>query len=93
VNCAETAEPIEMPFGIGFGWAKEACVRRSVHRGNLANINEPFMYGCDAACYQITLTTFFIRRLLDTFTPHRHFYKLLAFDSKFIAATMSLAVP
>jgi len=93
VNCAETAEPIEMPFGIGFGWAKEACVGRSVHRGNLANINEPFMYGCDAACYQITLTTFFIRRLLDTFTPHRHFYKLLAFDSKFIAATMSLAVP
>jgi len=57
VSPVQTAEPIEMPFGIWTGWAQEACIRWSAHRRHLANTTEPSMCGADAVCCQITLTT------------------------------------
>ena len=49
MNCAKTAEPLEMPFGL---WTRMGARWR-----NLANTIEPPVCGGDTALRQITLTT------------------------------------
>ena len=54
----KTAEPIEMPFGIGTrGRARQHVLGRGAQRRHLVNTNALSMCGGDAAFCQITLTT------------------------------------
>jgi len=60
VSPANTAEPIETPFGLWNRVAPRNHVLDNVHSAhwrNLANTYEPFMCAGDAAFCQITLTT------------------------------------
>jgi len=64
VSPAETAEPIEMPFGLWIGWAEEAqfqsyspCSANAPSWRRLANTIEPSVCGGDSALCQITLST------------------------------------
>ena len=69
VNCAKTAEPIDLPFGLWtrvglrkhkFNRIRQAapmCCYGLVHWHHLANTTEPSVCGGDAALCQITLTT------------------------------------
>ena len=60
VNPAKTSEPIEMPFGIWTRMGQRKHVFGGVHSGaNLANTVGPSMCGGDAACCQITSTTYY----------------------------------
>jgi len=54
VNCAKTAEPTEMSFGL---WTRVGWRKHGSHWRHLANTIEPSMCGSDAALCQITLTT------------------------------------
>ena len=66
VNCAKTAEHIDLPFGLWTGWAEGStssvewvpmCLHVRAHWRHLANTIEPSVCGGDAALCQITLTT------------------------------------
>jgi len=61
VSCAETAEPIYLPFALWIGWAEEAQVQSyspsgtnvpisEAHWRHLANMTEPSVCGGDAVC-------------------------------------------
>jgi len=60
VSCAQTAEPIEVAFGLwscGLGWMKGRTHCMGAHWRHLANTIEPIVYGGDSTLCQITLTT------------------------------------
>jgi len=58
VSCAETAEPIEMPFGVWTRMRPRKHVLNGVERWrHLTNTIQPSMCGGDAAFCQITLST------------------------------------
>jgi len=47
-------------LGFELGWAQESIIRWGAHRRHLANTIEWSMCGSDAACCQLTLTTWSI---------------------------------
>ena len=49
MSSANTAEPIEMPFGMWILVPRKHVLDRSTHWHNLANTIEPFICGKDAA--------------------------------------------
>jgi len=59
VNCARTAEPIDLPLGLWtrVGRREHKFIVYARWRQCALNATEPFMCGGDAACCQITLTT------------------------------------
>jgi len=61
VNCAKTAEPVEMSYGM---WTqvgrRKHVLGGAAHWRHLANTIEPSMFGGDAALCQIVLTTCFL---------------------------------
>lgn len=48
MNCANTAEPIEMPWGSDFREPKELCIRQGTYERHLANTIEQSILGGDA---------------------------------------------
>jgi len=92
VSCARTAEPIEMPFGI---WTRVGPRKHGLGKGadwrHLANATEPSMYGGDAACCQITLTTRFVCETVERIGLSLSHLRQLALsaDSEQLKATIN----
>jgi len=63
---AKTAEPIDLRFDCGHGWAEERISSAVFARWCQYAFNtiEQSMCGGDAACCQITLTTCYILRIV-----------------------------
>jgi len=75
VSCAETAELIDLPFGLWtrvgrrkdkFNHIRQVPTWEDMHWRHLANTTEPSVCGGDAVLCQITLTTCYI-----VIRPHR----------------------
>ena len=59
-SVTKTAEPIEMPFGVCIRVGpRKHVLDGSAQWRHVANTIEPSMCGSDAACGQITLTTYY----------------------------------
>ena len=57
ISWAQTAEPIEMVFGLLTGVGRRRHMLHGTHWRHLANTSEPSVCGGDAALCQITLAT------------------------------------